>query len=294
MDDEGNIIAGVGRVKAAEKLGLSSVPTIRLSHLSDAEKRAYVIADNRLAEKAGWDRSLLAVEGQWLVEIGFDVEAIGFETTGMDLLLDEKLEVGGLSPAAEDELPEPRSGSAVSQPDDLWILGDHRLLCGDAREPSSYVRLLAGKKADLVCTDPPYNVPIAGHVSGRGRVRHRDFAMACGEMTDPQFEEFLGASLGSAVEISRDGALHYIFMGWNHVYELLAAGRDIYGSLINICVWNKDNGGMGSLYRSKHELVAVFKVGDAPYVNNVQLGRNGRNRTNVWDYRGLIHFRGAG
>ena len=291
VDDDLNILAGHGRVKAAELLGLTSVPTVRLSHLSDAEKRAYILADNRLAEKAGWDRSLLVLELQGLIDIGFDVELTGFEMPEIDLLLDEALEAGGLSPAADDELPATRKGPPVSRPGDLWILGVHRLSCGDACTPASYDRLLSGKKADLLFTDPPYNVRINGHVSGLGRVRHAEFAMACGEMTETQYIGFLTDSLGLTVKVSRDGALHYIFVDWRHSYELMSAGRDIYDSLLNLCVWNKDNGGMGSFYRSKHELVMVYKVGNAPHINNVELGRHGRNRTNVWDYAGVNTFR---
>ena len=290
VDDDLTILAGHGRVEAAKLLGLTSVPTVRLSHLTEADKRAYVIADNRLAEKAGWDRNLLAIELQSLIDIGFEVELTGFETPDIDLLLDEALEATGLSPA-DDQLPVIRSGAPTSQHGDLWVLGANRLLCGDARAPASYTRLLGGKAADLVFTDPPYNVRIDGHVSGLGRIRHREFAMASGEMTEAEFIQFLTVTLGQAVEASRDGALHYVCMDWRHLLELLSAGREIYDGFLNLCVWNKNNGGMGSFYRSKHELVVVFKVGTAPHINNVELGRHGRNRTNVWDYAGVNTFR---
>jgi DNA modification methylase len=290
IDDDLTILAGHGRVEAAKLLGLTNVPTVRLSHLSEEDKRAYVIADNRLAEKAGWDRNLLAIELQGLIDIGFEVELTGFETPDIDLLLDEALEATGLSPA-DDQLPVIRSGAPTSQRGDLWVLGAHRLLCGDARAPASYTRLLGGKAADLVFTDPPYNVCIDGHVSGHGRIRHGEFAMASGEMTEAEFIQFLSVTLGQAVEASRDGALHYVCMDWRHLLELLSAGREIYDGYLNLCVWNKNNGGMGSFYRSKHELVAVFKVGTAPHINNVELGRHGRNRTNVWDYPGVNTFR---
>jgi DNA modification methylase len=291
VDDNSTILAGHGRVAAAQLLGLESVPTVRLARLSEAEKRAYVIADNRLAEKAGWDQSLLALELQNLIDIGFEVEATGFETAEIDLLLDEALEAAGLAPATDDDLPKKKSGPAISRSGDLWILGRHRLLCGDARDPTCYAQVLAGKKADLVFTDPPYNVPIKGHVSGNGRVCHREFAMASGEMSRSQFIEFLKITLGAAVKASRDGALHYVCMDWRHLFELLSTARVIYDDVLNLCVWNKDNGGMGSFYRSKHELVAVCKVGTAPHINNVDLGRHGRNRTNVWDYPGVNTFK---
>jgi DNA modification methylase len=290
VDDDLTILAGHGRVEAAKQLGLTSVPTVRLSHLSEADKRAYVIADNRLAEKAGWDRNLLAIELQDLIDIGFEVELTGFETPDIDLLLDEALEATGLSPA-DDQLPMIRTGAPTSRRGDLWVLGAHRLLCGDARAPASYTRLLGGKAADLVFTDPPYNVCIDGHVSGRGRIRHGEFAMASGEMAEAEFIQFLSVTLGQAVEASRDGALHSVCMDWRHLLELLSAGREIYDGFLNLCVWNKNNGGMGSFYRSKHELVAVFKVGTAPHINKVEHGRHGRNRTNVWDYPGVNTFR---
>jgi len=250
-----------------------------------------VIADNRLAEKAGWDRDLLAIEMQGLIDIGFAVELTGFETAEIDLLLDEALEAAGLTPATDDDVPEKPNGPPTSRPGDLWILGKHRLLCGDARDPACCAKLLGGKTADLVFTDPPYNVPINGHVSGNGCVRHREFAMASGEMSAPEFTQFLSTTLGLAVNASRDGALHYVCMDWRHLFELFSAGRPLYGGLLNLCVWNKDNGGMGSFYRSKHELVAVFKVGTVPHINNVELGRHGRNRTNVWDYAGVNTFK---
>jgi DNA modification methylase len=291
VDDDLTILAGHGRVAAAQLLKLEYVPTVRLSHLSDADKRAYVIADNRLAEKAGWDRNLLAIELQSLIDIGFEVELTGFETPEIDLLLDEALEASGLTLPPEDQLPDKSKGPDTTRLGDVWALGKHRLLCGDARDAASYALLLGGKHADLVCTDPPYNVPIEGHVSGRGRTRHGEFAMASGEMSQAEFLQFLSTTLGLAVNTSRDGALHYIFMDWRHLFALLSAGCTLYDDFLNLCVWNKNNGGMGSFYRSKHELVAVFKVGTAPHINNVELGRHGRNRTNVWDYAGVNTFK---
>jgi DNA modification methylase len=291
IDDTKAILAGHGRVKAAELLGFTSVPTVQLSHLSDADKRAYVIADNRLAEKAGWDRNLLVLELQGLIDIGFDVELTGFEMPEIDLLLDDALEAAGLRPASDDELPRKLSGAPTSRPGDLWILDNHRLLCGDARDPECYARLFAGKNADLVFTDPPYNVPINGHVCGLGRMHHREFAMASGEMSELEFIQFLTTTLRLAVTASRDGALHFVCMDWRHLFELFSASRNLYGAALNLCVWNKNNGGMGSFYRSKHELVAVFKVGTAPHINNVELGRHGRNRSNVWDYPGVNTFK---
>jgi len=290
-DDSLQILAGHGRLEAARLLGMSTVPSIRLSHMSDAEKRAYVIADNAIALKAGWDRETLAIEMQELVDLGFEVELTGFETAEIDLLLDEWKLTCTESGEPEDECPTPGIVAPVSQHGDMWALGSHRLLCGDARYSETYGQLLESERADLVFADPPYNVRIDGHVSGLGRVRHREFAMASGEMKEEEFTTFLTDVFQRTAEVSRDGCLHYICMDWRHLHEALSAGRAVYSSLLNLCVWNKDNGGMGSLYRSKHELVLLFKVGTAPHMNNVELGHHGRNRTNVWDYAGVNTFR---
>ncbi|HOV04881.1 MAG TPA: site-specific DNA-methyltransferase, partial [Kaistiaceae bacterium] len=176
---------------------------------------------------------------------------------------------------------------SVSQPGDLWVLGRHRLLCGDARSLPDVERLMDGARADLVFTDPPYNVPIDGHVCGLGAVRHRDFAMAAGEMSTSEFTAFLTETLGNAADGCRDGAIAFICMDWRHMGELLGAGKAVFSELKNLCVWNKSNGGMGTFYRSKHELVFVFKVGTAPHTNTFGLGETGRHRTNVWDYAGI-------
>jgi DNA modification methylase len=291
IDDAHKIIAGHGRVEAAKLIGLAAVPTVRLSHLSETDKRAYLLADNALATKAGWDREILAIELQGLIDLGVDAELTGFEMAEIDLILEEWQQASHEPPASEDHFAEPDKGPTVSRTGDLWNLGAHRLLCGDARSPDAYTQLLTVRKADLVFTDPPYNVRIGGHVSGLGRVQHREFAMACGEMSAEEFTQFLATTLGAAINASRDGALHYVCMDWRHLFETLSAARPLYDAFMNLCVWNKDNGGMGSFYRSKHELVLVFKVGTASHTNNVQLGRHGRNRANVWDYAGVNTFR---
>jgi DNA modification methylase len=290
-DDNLSILAGHGRLEAAKYLGMTAVPSIRLSHMSEAEKRAYVIADNQIALKAGWDRETLAIEMQELINIGFEVELTGFETAEIDLILDDLQFSSTEARAPEDEHPAPADGPAITRPGDLWLLGPHRLLCADARSPEAYQGIFGQDRADLVFTDPPYNVRVDGHVSGLGKVRHREFAMASGEMTDEEFTSFLTCVFERMSEVSRDGALHYICMDWRHLHATLSAGRTVYSSFLNLCVWNKNNGGMGSLYRSKHELILLFKVGTASHINNVELGRHGRNRTNVWDYAGVNTFK---
>ncbi|MCI0429960.1 MAG: site-specific DNA-methyltransferase [Rhodospirillales bacterium] len=290
VDETGRIMAGHGRVAAAKSLGLTQVPTIRLDHMSAAQKRAFVIADNRLAELAGWDRELLALEFAELsaLELDFDLEIIGFETAEIDLLIDGAGVAGNADPA--DDLPA-SDGPVVSRPGDLWLLGEHRLLCGNALEPASYRRLMGAERARMVFTDAPYNVPIQGHVCGNGRVRHAEFAMASGEMSEAEFTEFLARSLANMAQVCRDGAVIYAFMDHRHAFELLQASRQAGLRYLNLCVWNKENGGLGSFYRSKHELCFVFKTGTAPHVNTIQLGQHGRYRTNVWDYAGVNSFR---
>ena len=285
------IIAGHGRVEAAKLLGIDAVPTCRLSHLSDADKRAYILADNKLAEKAGWDKELLAIELQGLIELEVDIELTGFEMAEIDLILEEAREASGAPSGPEDQAPEPSPGPAVTQTGDLWLLGSHRLLCGDARDQAAYDQLLEGAKAEFVFTDPPYNVAIDGHVCGLGRVRHREFAMGCGEMSEAEFTAFLKAVFDLLAENTVDGSIHQICMDWRHMWEMLAAGRKVYSELKNLCVWNKTNAGMGSFYRSKHELVFVWKSGTAAHINNFELGQHGRHRTNVWDYAGVNTMR---
>lgn len=281
VDKDNIIIAGHGRVQAAIKLGLESVPTLQIGHLSDAQKRAYILADNRLAEKAGWDKAMLAIEFQYLdtLELDFNLDITGFDAPEIDLLLQ-----GEEEPDDDDRNIPPLPANPITQLGDLWQLGDHLIYCGNSLEKESYERLMATDKAAMVFTDPPYNVPINGHVSGNGRVKHEEFAMASGEMSEAQFVTFLRQACQHMMDFSSDGSLHFIFMDWRHIRELLEAGSAIYQELKNICVWNKNRGGMGSLYRSKHEMAAVFKHGSQPHINNIKLGRHGRNRTNVWDY----------
>lgn len=291
VDAQNRIVAGHGRVAAAKRLGLEKVPTIQLDHLSDAERRAYVIADNRLAELAGWDREILRIELQGLAELdlGFDLEITGFDTTELDLLLDD--DDGAAAPDPADEIPPPGPGPAITRPGDIWLLGDHRLLCGDARDTSVIERLMTGEIARMVFTDPPYNVKIDGHVGGAGKTKHREFAMAAGEMSQDQFTRFLTEVLGHMAGASCDGAIHFVCMDWRHMAELLTAGNTVYDELKNLIVWAKTNGGMGSFYRSQHELIFVFKKGGAAHINNFGLGETGRYRTNVWTYPGINTFR---
>jgi DNA modification methylase len=291
IDDEDRIIAGHGRVEAAKHLGLAAIPTLRLSHLSDAEKRAYILADNRLAEMAGWDREILALELQGLIDLDFEVELTGFDMGEIDVILEDADDARRAAEEPEDEVPEHLAGPTVSEPGDLWLLGKHRILCGDALDNAAYELLLNGEAASFVLTDPPYNVPIDGHVCGKGVIRHREFAMASGEMTPQAFTDFLTTTFRRLVANSTDGSIHQIFMDWRHLAEMMAAGKAAYTELKNVCVWAKTNAGMGSFYRSRHELVFIWKSGSGPHINNIELGQYGRNRTNVWEYPGVSSMR---
>ena len=293
VDRNNRIIAGHGRVEAAKLLGFKTIPIIRLEGLSEEEIRAYVIADNRLAELAGWDNELLALELQGLseLELDFDVTLTGFEMAEIDVLIRDLGRPTEEAPDPADRRDEiDRSRPAISRHGDLWQIGRHRLLCGDATTPEAFELLLKAEKAEMVFIDPPYNVPIEGHVSGLGKTRHREFAMASGEMSEAQFTTFLERSFRNLAAQSAEGSIHFVCMDWRHLHELLVAGRAVYSELKNICVWVKSNGGMGSLYRSQHEMVAVFKKGRARHVNNVDLGRFGRHRSNVWTYGGMNTF----
>jgi DNA modification methylase len=285
LDQTSSIIAGHGRVAAAKLLGMKKVPTILIENLSPVELRAYILADNRLAEKAGWDKSILAVELQDLLTScsNLDVTITGFEVPEIDLILsstedkadpDDRVEVAALS-------------DAITQSGDMWQLGRHRIICGNAIEEDSFAKLLGEKHAAVVFVDPPYNVAIDGNVSGNGSVRHREFEMASGEMTEAEFISFLESSLRLLARYSISGSVHYVCMDWRHMNELLSAGRHVYDSLLNLCIWVKSSGGMGSFYRSRHELVFVFRTSKSRHRNNVQLGRFGRNRTNIWEYPGI-------
>jgi DNA modification methylase len=294
VDGQNRIIAGHGRVEAAKLIGMTEVPTVCIRNMTEAQIQAYVIADNRLAENAGWDRELLAIELQTLSELSCDIDitVTGFELPEIDVLIDD-LSVSSTDQTSSDSLdtvPEAGTGPAVTRSGDIWLIGRHRLICGDALRPETYQQLMGQQRAQMVFTDPPYNVPIARHVCGLGAIQHREFAMASGEMDSEEFTDFLEAACKNLSAFSCDGAIHFICMDWRHMTELLRAGAAAYDELKNVCVWAKANGGMGSLYRSQHELVFVFKSGTAPHINNVQLGQYGRYRTNVWSYPGINGF----
>lgn len=288
IDNDRTVLAGHGRLEAAKLLKIEKVPCVQLSDMTPAQKRAYVIADNKLALNAGWDEEILVSELQDLLQIDadFDIQLTGFSTAEIDGLI-TAVHAQADSDPKDDAVPPVESGPTVSKLGDLWLLGDHRIYCGDSTKIASFEAVMAGDKAEMVFTDPPYNIRIDGNVSGFGKIKHREFAMAVGEMSSAEFQEFLKTIFQNLASYGIDGSIHFICMDWRHTPEVIGASEDVYDEFKNLCVWTKDNGGMGSFYRSQHELVFVFKAGTATHINNFGLGQHGRYRTNVWSYRGV-------
>lgn len=291
VDTAGAVVSGSAVVQAAKKLGLTQIAAVTISDLTEAQLRSLRLALNRLSEDASWDPRELSLEFSDLVQLdsNLDLTISGFDMGEIDILFRGQIDEDDVDDA--DGLPpiDP-SRPPISELGDLWYLGRHRLLCGDALDPSSFDRLMDREVAEMVFTDPPYNLEIEGNVSGLGGARHGEFAMASGEMSEAEFTDFLRKALLNSAAHSIDGAVHFICMDWRHLPELMAAGRDVYHRQLNLCIWAKTNAGMGSLYRSQHELIVVFKHGAKPHVNNVELGRHGRHRSNVWTYRGMNSF----
>jgi ParB-like chromosome segregation protein Spo0J len=292
VDEHNVIVAGHGRYSAAKLLGLDQVPVIEVQGLSEAKRRALAIADNKIAQNAGWDREILAAELPELADIlvveGLDVSITGFAAAEIDQLAVD-FEEDSSDPADAVD-PEWETAASVTRRGDLWELDQHRLLCGDARGAEDLARLMDGSRATMAFLDPPYNLRVRDIV-GRGQVKHAEFAMGSGELTRAGFVELLNQTLAAAAAVSREGAVHYVCMDWRHVGELIEAGRAAYGEILNIAVWVKTNAGQGSFYRSQHELIGVFRVGQGPHLNNIELGRHGRSRSNVWHYAGVNSFR---
>jgi DNA modification methylase len=288
-DKNNNVIAGHGRILAAEELGMTDVPVVYLHHLTEEQARAYMLADNKLTELSSWDDTKLALELKNMAEMAldFEIEDTGFDRAEIDLSIQS---LAGLEAIDRADQFEVSAGPAVSAMGDLWQMGKHRVLCGSALDDTALSKLFAGEKATAACTDPPYNVKIDGHVGGKGAVHHRHFPMASGEMSESEFAAFLTSALGGICKYTAPGGVVYAFMDWRHAWEMHTAGRSCNCTLLNIVVWVKTNAGMGSHYRSQHEFVFVFKNGAHPHLNNIQLGRFGRHRTNVWHFAGSNAF----
>jgi ParB-like chromosome segregation protein Spo0J len=287
VDEDRMILAGHARFEAAKRRQMPKVPCVTLPGLTSDQKTAFAIADNKLGDESSFDDKGLNAVLKELADVGFDMELTGLDMGELDSRLDGA--AGGIMGDSDDQFAEPDQ-PVVTRLGDVWTLGRHCVVCGDALKAESYAAVLGDAKADMVFSDPPYNVPVGGFVSGLGAVKHREFAMASGEMSTAEFQGFLGGVMRQTTAFSAQGSIHFFCMDWRHLGELLAAGGSAYSEVKNLCVWVKSNAGMGSLYRSQHELVCVFKNGTAPHCNNVELGKHGRHRSNVWDYAGANSF----
>ena len=285
IDKQKNILAGHGRVEAAKHLNLEMVPCLYIEHLNEEQKRAYILADNKIALNSTWDEDLLSEELNALskIDLGFDIETTGFSVAEIDLLIEDVQPEEDHDPK-DDTLPQDVKKRV--QAGDLWQLGNHRLICGDSLDTKTIDRLMDQQNARMVFTDPPYNVKIDGHVGGKGNIKHKEFAFASGEMSQSEFTNFLKRTFENLTYHSVDGSIHFICMDWRHIREVMDAATDIYSELKNLITWVKDNGGMGTFYRSRHELIFAYKYGKAEHINSFELGQHGRYRTNVWEYRG--------
>jgi DNA modification methylase len=290
IDENNMVLAGHARLAAAKRAGIKHLPAVRHSHLSPAQKRALVLSDNKLAELGSWDFGILSEEFEFLSdpnnELSFDPRITGFETVEIDQILDDDNHEERADPADQVEPIDP-DAPVVTRAGEVWVCDQHRLICGDATNPEDYIKLMESEQAQLVFTDPPYNVPNQGHVSKRDGVR--EFAMAHGEMTPRQFTEFLALALTNVSAQLAKGAINFVCMDWRHQAELRAAADPLFDSPKNLIVWTKTNAGMGSFYRSAHEFIFVYAAPGKP-INNFGLGAKGRHRTNVWRYPGCSSF----
>lgn len=283
------LIAGHGRVEAARRLSITSLPAIVLGHLNANERRAYCIADNAIMLKGEWSLDLLqselAFQMDWDCE--FNADAFGFEIGEADALIKGARREADANQEQPVEEPD-RKEEAITKRGTLWNVGPHRILCGDALDEGCWSALMQNEKANVTISDMPFNVPIRGHVSGSGR--HSEFAMASGEMSEDEFARFVSDALELQSRYAHDRSLSYQFIDWRSVELMIREGRRHYDALINLCVWVKSAAGMGSFLRSRHELICVFRKGKATHRNNVELGKHGRYRTNVWEYPGCTGF----
>lgn len=295
IDEKSEVLAGHGRLLAAKLLKLETIPVVRLIHLSEPEKRAYRIADNKLSENGRWDTNLLKLEFSEIEKLALhlddelNLDITGFDFKEIDILLadnksndkaDEKL----------NSVPYVSENEIISRSGDIWLLGKHKIICGDSLKEETYQHLFEELKANMVLIDVPFNVKIQGHVCGAGQTKHKEFAFASGEMNEVEFISFLKTSMANVSKYSVANSVHYICMDWRHIYELTSAARAIYPKMLNMVVWCKKNGGMCSFYRSQHELIFVFQNGKGSHINNVELGKYGRYRTNIWHYAGVNSF----
>lgn len=294
VDGEGRILAGHARYAAALQLGMTHVPVIVLDALTEAQKRAFMLGDNQLATLSGWDRGILAEDFAYLngelPSLGITFADLGFAVGEVNAISEDRGNILGGDPA--DALPKPAKVT-VSETGQIWNLGPlgHRVLCGDARSVDEVLRLLAGALAAMCFVDKPYNVPVDGHIQGNGGIQHDEFAMASGEMSPAEFRAFAKVTDEVIRACMKEGGLIYSCIDWRSLPLFMEVGLEVFGSILNVIVWNKTNAGQGSFYRSQHELIALFKVGEGAHTNAIELGKHGRNRSNVWTYPGANTFR---
>lgn len=281
VDQHNNILAGNLRYDVAKLLGLEEIQVLRIDHLSDDDIRAFIIAENKIAEMAGWDQEVLKLELQYLTDIGYDICTTGFELAEIDLIINEAV----ITNSAEDDFPEAADIKTHVKKGDIIALGEHKLINGNALDRLSYVAIMGDSKANMAFVDYPYNVKINGNVTTKKHFK--EFENASGEMSKPEFTEFLKKAMILQKEFSAVGSIHFGCMDWKHIEEIITAGNAVFDELKNVCIWDKGTAGMGSLYRSQHEMIFVFKNGTAPHINNIQLGKYGRYRTNIWNYPGM-------
>lgn len=292
VDNKNEIVLGANLYLAAKNLNAKTVPTVQLKDLSEKEIKMYSVAMNKILTMGEIDLESIKIDiKDWIFDENFTItpEELGLGTIEVDSIL---FELSGFSASDAEEQNETKAEEAVLsdipkivKPGDLIQLGQHRLFCGDSMKAESYTKLLGEEKADIIITDPPYNVKIQGHVTKKKN--HPEFAQASGEMKPEDFINFLNTVTKNLKNFSKSGSIHYLFMDWKHLFELQIATKDVYEKLLNICVWDKGKGGMGSFYRSQHEFCLVYQNGTGSHKNNIQLGKNGRNRSNIWQYPGM-------
>jgi DNA modification methylase len=286
-DDQNRVVDGRAVVIAAKELGISTISAVRISHLSDNQLRALRVALNKIVGLSSWNEPELKIEIEEILQIDPGLP-LAIDNPTLDLILD------GTGADEEDDCPViPLDHEPISRLGDQFQCGEHTIRCGNALNAHDYASLLGAEPANMMFADGPYNVPIAGHVTRSKSAQGHDFPMGKGELSPAEFETFLTTTLGLAAKHLRNGAISYVCIDWRGLSVTLAAGNAVFSKLLNLCVWHKPNAGMGSLYRSQHELVLVYKIGTVPHTNNVHLGRYGRNRTNVWSYVGQNSLSGS-
>lgn len=285
VDDEtGMILAGNALWEAAGEIGMDEVPVMRVSFATEPDRRAFILAHNKLAELGGWETDIVEQDLKFLFDSGYDFEVTGFTTNDLDFSI-----ITEPDPEEVLELPDPNA-RAVSRSGDLWQVGPHRILCGNSLESASYEVLLVGEFADMIFGDPPYGVRVNGHISGLGKVQHREFRMMSGEQSSQELMAFFRRVFRNCVQFSRAASIHYHCIDWRHLREMQDAADGVYTEFKQLVVWDKGSGSMGAFYRSQHELICVFKSGRGRHVNNFELGEQ-RYRTNIWRYDGAAQFR---